>query len=1147
MDALSGIQLFVSNRYKKLYQHLHRELFGSQMRVDTTLDEASISCQAAFTQRLIITPTPTLYRCVASKLASKDFCNIAMGFDHLAKESLLVKCGQWFAPRSWEEPVKPFPHYLELVFALEKELEKLLITSEDEAFFSLFSERALHLSDTQRRVRLLAESLATLFIDYGRYGADLFTTWEKSTHPHAKWQKELWDHFFSQTGPWHAPYQLLNVLDFGRCIAPKGMQLHLFCHTDLSLLEQTLLQALSLHRSVCIYQLSPTRMYWEDLLSPRAQLRLRERWEKQGIALEELKQATELLQEPSPLLSRLGGALHLRNEQLSARVLDRHEDYVLPQSLGNLPTYTKWCDDSIEIDNTEKSSPSLLQALQGDLLLLRKPEAEEPVEFSPQDCSIQLHAAPTPMREVEVIYNSLLELMDKRSLQSRDIALYVVDLPRYLPFLRACFEKEGSPLKLDYLELPLDTQSPYVQAFLMLLRLAIGSFSARELLNLLESPYIQARADITPSELKLLRRYIQQAPIYWGETLAAREAFLQKSACEAPLVEQSGVGTWQQGMTQLFVDLVMGTELKESSAMTFSESVLMEKWLTWFHLLQKDIEQLKSAEELTLAQWAERFHLLATRYLAPLNEEEPAALFERVDVLNTLSSTQNASDVFSFASLLPRLEWLIHQPKHMHAKTEESIASLSPLGVNKLVEARIIGLIGLEEGAFPRKRRESPLDLLRGNVESEIRPKMSDQERALLLQALLSAKETLLISYCCTSPHDGKVQGVAGPVSELIDELNKGYVIDGQRAGTFITHHHPMHAYDPRYFSGQRLSNSSKRDYKLALLSEGNKTSTSTAHVIVDATTPIQDKESHASWSLYQLQLAAQDPCSLYLKEQLNITMLDPLRHCALEEEPFEVLGKFKYSIQDRALKGCVDSVLERAKKRGELPYGLFGALTSQQVRVEVSHRQKSLQQYEVKASPSTVVLHPTCHEPFFDETTGWQLPAYVLSSDKESITLTGNLEAFSSKGLLVFGTGTLEERAVNWPHYLTFLLIRPQLEKLLNTSIEPDCLFLGKQYRFTASLSSISAIETALCDFLRYAERARKVCAPIHKDWLAPLLQKDLVRAAQMMESALEEPDLAWRYRHLLWARKQRKSKNLHAWLEEWVDSSIQAYAPLL
>lgn len=1147
MDAPSAIQLFVSNRYERLYQHLHAHLFGAH--------PSSLPCESAFAPRLIVTPNPTLYQIVTTQLAVSSTCKIAMGVTHLPKESLCTRFSQWFAPLDREIAVRPFPHYLELVFSIEKALQTLITRQDDEALCSLFSTLSLQTLETQRRVRLLAESVATLFMDYGRYGADLFEGWEKSPHPHAKWQKELWDTLFGPFGTWHVPYQILQLLDLSKCTAPKQLQLHLFCHTDLSLLEQTLLQAFSLHRPVYIYQLSPTRMYWEDLLSPRAQLRLREQWEKRGVAVEELKQATQLLQEPSPLLSRLGQALHLRDHQLSGRILDRHENYAIPECLLALPTYEEWCDDSIEGEPSQEGlsdTPSLLQALQGDLLLLRRPNAEDSLTFSPEDRSIQLHAAPTPMREVEVIYNALLELMhDRPALKSRDIALYVVDLPRYLPFLRACFERKECRLKVEYLQLPLSVQSPYVQTFLTLIRLAKGRFSARELFNLLESPYIHTTAQITPQELQLLRRYMQRAPIYWGESTLAREAFLKKEACHTPLVEQSGVGTWQQGLTQLFVDLILGTKLHEPSSMTFSEAPLMEKWLNWFHPLQKDIEQLKSTEEHSLAEWTNLLCQLANRYMTPLNHDEENTLIERLKAFESISD--NIQGTFPFSSILSRLELLLQQASQTHHEIEESIASIAPLGVNQIVPARIIGLLGLEEGAFPRKRRESPLDLLRGNMESERRPKQSDQERGLLLQALLSAKEALLMSYCSTSPHDGKIQGAAGPINELLDELNKGYIIDEIPAGTFITHHHPMQSYDPRYFYGKTtLSNSNKRDYQLACLYSGQDThqikapeasSQSVAHPMTHADQAI----ATTNWSLRQLQLAAQDPCSLYLKEQLGITLLNPDRHILEEEEPFNSSSNTRYRLQDRALKGCVDSVLERAKTRGELPYGLFGLLSSKQVRSDIRQREQRLKQYQVEKSPSRLLLHPGCITPTYDEALGWQLPAHRLSSlEQGTLLFTGSLESFSPQGFLTHGTGTLEERATSWPLYLMFLLLRPQLEELLKCKLDPTCLFLGKEQRFTASLSSEASIEAALFNFIQYAEKAKKQCAPLHKDWLAPILQGDLTRAAQIMQTALEETD-AWRYRHILWAYKQREDKNLHSWLQEWVDPLQQAYAPLL
>ena len=41
----------------------------------------------------------------------------------------------------------------------------------------------------------------------------------------------------------------------------------------------------------------------------------------------------------------------------------------------------------------------------------------------------------------------------------------------------------------------------------------------------------------------------------------------------------------------------------------------------------------------------------------------------------------------------------------MRHEGESSLASVAPLGVHRVVPARIIGLIGLEEGVFPRKRQ----------------------------------------------------------------------------------------------------------------------------------------------------------------------------------------------------------------------------------------------------------------------------------------------------------------------------------------------------------------------------------------------------------------------------------------------------------
>ena len=151
----------------------------------------------------------------------------------------------------------------------------------------------------------------------------------------------------------------------------------------------------------------------------------------------------------------------------------------------------------------------------------------------------------------------------------------------------------------------------------------------------------------------------------------------------------------------------MGTQLHEPSAMTFSEAPLTEKWLLWFNALQQDIDTAQERRTHTLAEWSALLREFATRYVAPLDSrQEHDQLFQRLEVLESLlCPSLNPNDaVFSFASLFPRLEWLLQQTTPMRHEGESCIASVATLR-GASCRLRIIGLLGLEEGVFPRKRR----------------------------------------------------------------------------------------------------------------------------------------------------------------------------------------------------------------------------------------------------------------------------------------------------------------------------------------------------------------------------------------------------------------------------------------------------------
>ena len=88
------------------------------------------------------------------------------------------------------------------------------------------------------------------------------------------------------------------------------------------------------------------------------------------------------------------------------------------------------------------------------------------------------------------------------------------------------------------------------------------------------------------------------------------------------------------------------------------------------------------------------------------------------------------------------------------------------------VPHRVVCLIGLDDGIFPR------LDLVDGDDALARRPLTGErdirsEDRQLLLDAILAATETLVVTYTGTDEHTGAHRPPAVPLMELLDALDK--------------------------------------------------------------------------------------------------------------------------------------------------------------------------------------------------------------------------------------------------------------------------------------------------------------------------------------------------------------------------------------
>lgn len=140
-------------------------------------------------------------------------------------------------------------------------------------------------------------------------------------------------------------------------------------------------------------------------------------------------------------------------------------------------------------------------------------------KLDPDDRSIAIHVCHSPQREVEILHDRLLAMLqDDPTLTPRDIVVMVADIDSYSPFIQAVF---GSATGDRYLPYAISDRRarqshPALQAFLSLLSLPDSRFISEDVLALLDVPVLAARFNINEEGLRYLRQWVNESGVRWG-------------------------------------------------------------------------------------------------------------------------------------------------------------------------------------------------------------------------------------------------------------------------------------------------------------------------------------------------------------------------------------------------------------------------------------------------------------------------------------------------------------------------------------------------------------------------------------------------------------------------------------------------------
>ena len=662
-------------------------------------------------------------------------------------------------------------------------------------------------AELARRRFQLADRLAGIYSQYFVYRPDWLRAWESGKHHAAAGHRgdprlsrlesellaPLWQHLARHLGR-HRAQVMRDVVGALERHAGALEPIHVFGLSHMPPADWQVFQAWARRAPVFLYVPDPCREYWGGLSREDSPATLAHWSEAETRRIEDSNGGEWLdAEQHHPLLARWGR-------------LGQHFIAELASS-GALRDIRHGRDDQPE-------EPSdLLGHLQESIRQLNRPLLSE-ARATTTDPSLRVHSCHTPLRELEVLRDALLDAVES-GIAPGNMVVMAPNLSVYAPMLPSVFGTPGDArnrqLPWHLADAPLVGSHRLFSVFARLLGLGHSRVTTPEIVDLLSVPEIAAALGLDVGDMEAVTAWLQASHVAWGLDARHKEAFA---------VPPSAEHTMAWGADRMIASYVMS----ESSSTTAERAFDLpdgSKLLPIPGIHGPSAGALGALDRLfsELEQWRDlaRSSFPASQWSEKLQQRLEALL--RVDSKDA-GATAARSAIGQLVARIALEPQVADKDPTLHFATVQELLLEGLGGIpenqkflmggvtfcgmvpQRAIPFEVVCVIGLNDGDFPRQKPDGGLDLMNAL------PRMGDRgvrvdDRWLFLETVMSARRRLHLSYLGQGVRDGKPRNPASPLAELLEELDQTVAAgnDAMPDRPWVVRH-PLQPFDARYFDG---------------------------------------------------------------------------------------------------------------------------------------------------------------------------------------------------------------------------------------------------------------------------------------------------------------------------------------------------------
>ncbi|MEO7556931.1 MAG: exodeoxyribonuclease V subunit gamma, partial [Acidimicrobiales bacterium] len=307
------------------------------------------------------------------------------------------------------------------------------------------------------------------------------------------------------------------------------------------------------------------------------------------------------------------------------------------------------------------------------------------------------------------------------------------------------------------------------------------------------------------------------------------------------------------------------------------------------------------------------------------------------DVVDEAGASVADLELAEFRSLLA--DRLRGQPTRANFRTGHlTVCTLVPM---RSVPHRVVCLLGLDDGAFPRRTERDGDDLVLVDPHVGDRDGRSEDVQ-LLLDGLLAATERLVVTYAGRDERTNAERPAAVPVGELLDVIDRTVRIDGSTAPARdrIVVHHPLQPFDGRNFTPGRLVADSPWSFDGVTL-EGARALAGNRRIPPPFLTRALTPKPSEVIELDQLVRFVEHPVKAFLRQRLGISLgdwtVDIDDALPVSLDGLEVWHVGQRILEARLAGGGMDACVAAEIARGQLPPGALSDKELRKIRAAIA------------------------------------------------------------------------------------------------------------------------------------------------------------------------------------------------------------------